>query len=182
LRVAVFSNCDEVQLRLNGVPLGRRRPDLTWHTQRLPHPPFIFDLPRFTPGVLEATGYIGGVVVTAHLVRTPAAPSALEVVVDDLGIVAREGESDVLMAHARVVDAHGTLCVDEAGTVSFSFDGDAAIVGPSMVAAEAGIASIVVRVPAGCRGFLLHASMAGTLGASHAWGDVVDLAAVTVER
>jgi len=182
LRVVVFSNCEEVQLRLNGSPLGRRRPDLTWHTQKLPHPPFVFDLPRFVPGVLEATGFVGGVVVTTHHVRTPGAVAGLEVSIDDLGIVAREGEPDVLIAHARLVDEHGTLCVTESREVSFSLDGEVTLAGPSLVAAEAGIASIVVRVPAGCGGFVVCAAADPGLAGQLGWGDAAALAAPAAGR
>jgi beta-galactosidase len=178
LRVVVFSNCEEVQLRINGVALGRRRPDLTWHTQKLPHPPFVFDLPRFVPGVLEATGYIGGVVVTTHLVRTPEPAASLELSVDDLGIVAAGDEPDVLIAHARIVDMHGTLCVTDTREVAFTLEGEAEILGPSTLAAEAGVASVVLRVPAGCRGFVLNACAPGELFADHVWGDVVDMASI----
>ncbi|MBE2213345.1 MAG: DUF4982 domain-containing protein [Opitutaceae bacterium] len=177
LRVVVFSNCEEVQLRINGHSLGRRRPDLTWHTQHLPHPPFVFDLSHFAPGVLEATGFMHGVVVTTHLVRTPETPSVLEIAVDDLGILPRADEPDVLVAHARLVDRHGTLCVGEDRDVTFEIEGEGSIVGPTAVAAEAGVASIVVRVPAGGRGFVIHATAAAVLPASQSWGRVELMAA-----
>ena len=47
LRVPVFSNCEEVELTLNGRSLSRQRPAQTALTQRLPHPPFYFDLPEY---------------------------------------------------------------------------------------------------------------------------------------
>jgi beta-galactosidase len=160
LRVLVFSNCDEIELSLNGRPLGRKKPDLTWQTQHLPHPPFVFDLPCFAPGELVAIGYSAGRPAARHTVRTPGAPTRLEVVTDTLDIPPAAGESDVVAVHARVVDAHGTLCVTAETEVTFTVTAGAEIVGPATVCAEAGIASVVVRVPAGVTGWQAFAQAA----------------------
>jgi len=152
-RVVVFGNCEEVELALNGRPLGRKKPDVTWQTQHLPHPPFVFDLPRFEPGELVAVGYVGGKEAARHAVRTPEAPVRLETVIDTLDVAPAAGESDVVAVHARIVDAHGTLCVTAEDEVNFTLTGGAEIVGPATVKGEAGIASIVVRVPAGVTGW-----------------------------
>lgn len=161
LRVAIFSNCEEVELALNGRSLGIRRPELTWQVQHLPHPPFVFDLPRFEPGELVAVGWIGGKPVARHSVATPGLATQLVVVVDALGIGALAGESDVQIVHARVLDSSGTLCVTAEPVVSFAVDGGAEIVGPASVRAEAGIASIVVRVPAGVESWRVNATAPG---------------------
>lgn len=169
LRVLVFGNCDEVELRLNGRPVGRRRPDRAPHTHRLPHPPWIFELPAFEPGTLEALGYVDGRAVAAHLVSTPGEAARLELAIDDAGICAGPGEPDLLVAHARICDARGTLCVEDTRGVRFGVSAGARIVGPAEVAAEAGIASVVLRVPAGAAGYTLEARTArsdsGLLGA-----------------
>jgi beta-galactosidase len=59
LRVAVFTNCETVELRLNGERVNRvdhqNDPDI----RHLPHPPRFFEVPHFVPGVIEATGFIG---------------------------------------------------------------------------------------------------------------------------
>jgi len=38
----------------------------------------VFDLPAFSPGVLKATGFIGGKPVASHRVATPGAPERLD--------------------------------------------------------------------------------------------------------
>jgi len=163
LRVLIFSNCEEVELHLDGRLLGRQRPARTWMTQYLPHPPFVFDLPVFKAGTLEATGFICGQAAAAHRVATPGAPASLELGIDTAGIVAPSAESDVLFAHARIVDAHGTLCVGDTTEVAFAVDGAARLVGPTTVAAEAGIASVVLSLPHDCPPFVVHAKRtAGT--------------------
>jgi len=160
-RVTVFSNCEEVELSLNGRAVARKRPDVTWRTQHLPHPPFVFDLPPFEPGALVAVGYVGGEEVARHVVRTPEAPARLVTVIDTLDMAPAAGESDVVAVHARIVDAHGTLCAAAEDEVTFTLAGGAEIVGPAVVKAEAGIASIVVRVPAGGTDWQVAAHAAG---------------------
>ncbi len=156
-RVLVLGNCEEVELRLNGASLGRQLPARNTHTQHLPHPPFAFEVPAFAPGALEATGFIGGRVVATHRVATPGAPAKLEIEIATAGVNAGAGEPDVLLAHARLLDAAGTLCVSETAPVQFSLIGGAELLGPAAPEAEAGIASCVIRVPAGLKAFTLRA-------------------------
>ena len=172
LRILVFSNCDEVELSLNGRSFGRRAPARAAATSSLPHPPFVFDLPQFEPGLVEATGWIGEHAAARHRVATPQAPAQLVIELDEAGISADPGQPDLLMAHARIGDAQGTLDVDEFARVTFSLEGDAALVGPACVEAEAGIASVVLRLPRGAAAFVLRAAVVvGSLSltAAHEW-------------
>ena len=172
LRIPVFSNCDEVELRLNGSIVSRERPAKTAFTQHLPHAPFVFHLPRFSPGTLEAVGYLDGRARAEHIVATPGAPAALNLVVDDLCITAAATEPDLLCVHAELRDADGMLCVEETTTVRFVLEGDAAVLGPLTRSAEAGIASIAVRLPGGSTGFELNArskATGETLAANICW-------------
>jgi beta-galactosidase len=167
LRVLVYSNCDEVELRVNGERIARKRPDIAWMSQHLPHPPFVFDLPRFTPGTFEAVGFVDNLPCADHRVSTPGQAVVLELMIDDLGITAEPDEIDVVIAHARFRDANGALCIEEAGTVIFSIEGGGVVAGPATVQAEAGIASTVLRLAAdaGSTGYFLHAA-SGALTAS----------------
>ena len=185
LRVLVFSNCEEVELRLGGVLVGRQHPARTALTQHLPHPPFVFDLPRFAPGTLEAAAFIGGRRQASHSVATPGPAAGLALAVDDLAVVAATGEPDLLCVHARVVDAPGTLCCEATAPVSFVLEGRADLLGGPTVDAEAGIASLVVRVPAGSSGFLLGArtQVAGRgFAATLEWRRPVSVAAAAPTR
>ncbi|MEO7600483.1 MAG: glycoside hydrolase family 2 TIM barrel-domain containing protein [Opitutus sp.] len=169
LRIPVFSNCQEVELMLNGQVIGRQRPAQTALTQNLPHPPFFFDVPTFQPGTLEAIGYIQRKIRARHVVTTPDPPTQLEVLIDDAGIPSLPGESDLLFAHARWRDHAGTLCIDATTPVTFTIQGAAEIVGESIVSAEAGIASIVVRVPASAGGLQLSAAGGSTHAVNVHW-------------
>ena len=160
LRVLVYSNCDEIELQLDGRSLGRKRPDSAWMSQHLPHPPFVFDLPRFTPGTLEAIGFIGNQPCSTHRVSTPGAPATLELVIDTSGIPLAADDTDVIIANAFIRDGRGTLCIEETGTLSFSTSGPASLAGPAQVNAEAGIGSNVLRLSpeAVAYGFTLYVS------------------------
>lgn len=161
LRLTVFSNCDEVELSLNGVKLARKKPDVTWMTQYLPHPPFVFETAAFVPGTLEATGFIDGCPVATHRVATPGQAEAVELTADEPA----SGEQDLIFAHARMVDRDGNLCVSDASLVEFNVSGPAVIVGPVRVLAEAGIASVLVRCSAqpGRLGIAARANINGRL-------------------
>jgi beta-galactosidase len=158
LRIRVFSNCEEIELRLNHESVGQRRPARAALTQHLPHPLFVFDVAEFVPGTLEAIGYINGQPVAKHAFSTPGDVARLELVVDDLDVRPSLGELDVLIVHARITDAHGITCIDETSDVSFTIEG-AELVGPSTVSAEAGIASVIVRVPGASHSFTVDAHL-----------------------
>ena len=71
--VRVFGNVDEVELFLNGVRVGRQRPDADRVSQHLRHAPFTFRVPQFAAGTLDAVGYIGGKAVANGHRRSPGA-------------------------------------------------------------------------------------------------------------
>jgi beta-galactosidase len=163
LRIPVFSNCEEVELRFNGALVSRQRVSRTALSQNLPHPPFWFHLPAFAPGTLSAIGYVNNRPSVEHSVTTPGTASQVSLVVDDMAVTAARTEADVLIAHARICDRTGILCVDETPEVTFSVSDTVDLVGKPTAQAEAGIASVVLRVPAGVAHFELtaRASFAG---------------------
>jgi beta-galactosidase len=163
-RILIFSNCEEVELRLNGVTLGRQKPAKTSLTQYLPHPPFVFDLPTFSPGKLEATGFLNENPVASHRVATPGEAAELSLSIDTVGVAPASDTPDIAIAHASVCDSTGTLCVESTATVSFLIEGDGAFIGPEKIAAEAGIASVVVSVSRKCHTFKLSAKLASPHG------------------
>ena len=151
--VQVLGNVDEVELRLNGRPVGRKRADSGPSTDYVPSadggncehlafPPFTFmQVPR-EPGELEAVGYVGGKAVARYRVRTPEEPAALAVDYFESG---RPAEiNDLLLVHVRLVDGRGTTVPENGREVRLQVKGGT-VVGPSAVATEAGIASFLVR-------------------------------------
>jgi len=143
--VRVFSNCDEVELRLDGATLGRRGPDADRISTHLAHPPFTFALERFRPGTLEAVGFLGGREAARHLVRTPGPVVNLALALDESGRPFGAEGKDVAFLYATLRDAAGTVVPDAWQNVSFGATGDLAVVGTNPFSSEAGISSILLR-------------------------------------
>lgn len=148
LAVRVFSNAEEVALRLNGAAIARQRPDRDRLSTHLAHPPFTFTLPRFAAGVLDATAFIGGREVASHTVRTPGAASSLRLRLDEQGRPFGGRGKDVVIAHASLRDAAGTLAVDSWENVCFGTTGAVRTVGTDQYSSEAGVASTLLTTEA----------------------------------
>lgn len=150
--VRVFSNCDEVELRLNGVPVERRRPDTGRMSERISHPPFTFRLGRFTPGTLEAVGYLEGREAARHAVRTAGPVASLDVSLDLQGVAPDGAGKDLVFCHARLRDEHGTVVAAAWENVAFGATGDVTIVGDDPSTSEAGIAAVLAETRNGGAG------------------------------
>ncbi|MBQ9766189.1 MAG: DUF4982 domain-containing protein [Lachnospiraceae bacterium] len=91
LDVRIYSNCEEVELFLNGESQGKAKPaksNITYNSRQetglkyenereysydtLKYPPFFFKMDKFEPGTLTAVGYIGGKEIARYEVATPA--------------------------------------------------------------------------------------------------------------
>ncbi len=143
--VKVFSNCDEVELFVNGKSVGKQRPDKDRYSANLKHPPFTFAIPSFMPGVLVAVGYINGKKVIEQNQQTPEVPAKINLRVDYSEKRLKAGQNDVVFVYAEVTDKNGTIVPDFSDPIKFAVDGDGEIVGLSTVPAEAGIATIVFK-------------------------------------
>jgi len=143
--VRVFSNCEEIELKLNGNVVERRKPDRNRMSTRLAHPPFTFTVGPFVPGTLEAFGYIGRRQVASFAVRTPGAIDRLALSFDFTGRPPSGREKDVFFCHASLMDSHGTVVPDAWQNVAFGATGDLSLVGANPFSTDAGIASIVVE-------------------------------------
>ncbi|MDG5767147.1 glycoside hydrolase family 2 TIM barrel-domain containing protein [Balneolales bacterium ANBcel1] len=143
--VKVYSNADEVALFLNGEQIERRRPDQDRVSTNLNHPPFTFELDEFVPGVLRAEAYIDGEKVAEHERVTPSDPVALELSADLSGRPLEAGVNDLIFVYASVVDADGHTVFAAEPEIRFTVDGDADLIGHNPIAAEAGIATVLLR-------------------------------------
>ncbi|MDR3688172.1 MAG: glycoside hydrolase family 2 TIM barrel-domain containing protein [Fimbriimonas sp.] len=160
-KVVVFSNCETVELRLNGQKIEERKPDdgpdtpygdydkggNPWdggNCRHLSHPVFTFTDVPFKAGSLEALGKIRGKVVTRSSVRTPGKAVALKLRVDLSGRPLRADGSDSVFVYAGLVDADGAVVTPYNGPVSFS-SSTGVFLGESSVHAEAGTAAVLMR-------------------------------------
>ncbi|EHQ31186.1 glycoside hydrolase family 2 protein [Mucilaginibacter paludis] len=142
--VKVYSNCDEVELLINGKSIARQHPDHDQYSANLTHAPFTFDLAKFEPGKIQAIGYINGKKTIESTRETAGKPAAIKLTFDYSGKGA--SDNDVIFVYASVVDDKGTVVPDANPQVDFSVDGDAQIIGQPSVKAEAGIATALLKI------------------------------------
>ena len=111
--VEVYSNCDEVELILNGQSLGKQtRPkDDSARTWKV----------NFAAGVLKAVGFNAGKVAATHELRSPG--SAWKILLTtDKNSIANEWD-DVAFVNAFVVDELGVIVPDAERLISFKIEG-----------------------------------------------------------
>jgi beta-galactosidase len=120
--ILVYTNCDEVELLLNGKSLGRKqnnadaklRNQIRWGEI------------DYKKGKLEAVGYRGGKAVTRHALETTGKPVKLLVEPDNT-----QWKADGMdLQHVRItaVDAKGRRCITYQDELKFEVTGDAKIV------------------------------------------------------
>lgn len=118
IQVHCYTNCDEVELLLNGKRIGRQK--------ALPYTKLIWKF-VYKPGKLEARGYKDGNLVTKDIVETTTAPEqiALE---SDCSTLKADGV-DVAVIRVAIKDAKGRVVPTAADLVKFSIEGPGRIIG-----------------------------------------------------
>ena len=116
--VEVYSNCESVELFLNGRSLGAK-----------PRP--ADDSPRnwkvpFEPGTLRAVGTDAGRVVATHELKTAGRPARVRLAAERTRLA--YAWDDVLYVEATVVDADGTVVPDAGDLVRFKVSGPGRVV------------------------------------------------------
>ena len=165
--VRVYSNCDTVELSLNGRSLGVRRPETPlqeWQDfeenisryrypddfnqkllsgAALKHPPFVWREIPYEPGTLTAVGQKGGATAKDE-VRTPGPALRLVLRADQSRLVA--DDADVAFIEADVVDSKGVTVDDARPWIRFSVEGPGRLLGGTTeIDAIAGVAAINVQ-------------------------------------
>jgi beta-galactosidase len=116
--VWVYSNCDEVELFLNGKSLGRKsmpaRSHLEWKV-------------NYAPGTLLARGYKSGKAIADDLRETAGAPSLIKLVPDRASIIA--DAQDVSVIAASVLDSQNRVVPVADNQITFEIDGPGKIIG-----------------------------------------------------
>jgi beta-galactosidase len=134
--VLAYTNCDAVELSLNGRFLGEKRLEFPrqgtsggWNSYERPQVfpttadlHLSWDVP-YEPGLLRAVGKRGGEVVAIAEVRTAGPAASLRLSVDRAGI--RAGERDVAHVRVEIVDAAGVVVPGANDLVRFTVDGPA---------------------------------------------------------
>jgi beta-galactosidase len=116
--VDALSNCEEVELFLNGESLGKqtmkRNSKLSWKV-------------KYAPGILSANGYNSGKLVAEQKVETTGAPASVQLTPNRATINA-DGE-DVSAITVSVNDAQGRIVPVAGNKISFTIEGAGKILG-----------------------------------------------------
>ena len=118
ISVWAYSNCEEVELFLNGKTLGRKSMPKLSHIQ--------WDVP-YEPGTLLARGYKGGKEVITEKVETTDDPAVIRLIADRASIKA-DGV-DVSIVTIQVEDNKGRVVPTAGNEISFNLQGPGKILG-----------------------------------------------------
>jgi beta-galactosidase len=116
--VWAYSNCDEVELFVNGRSAGRKPMAKDMHVEWQV---------AYAPGKIEAYGYKAGKVVLKD-VRETAGPAAKIVLSADRAGLTADGR-DCAVIRAEVVDARGHAVPKAGNLITFTVTGPAAVIG-----------------------------------------------------
>ncbi len=115
--VVAYSNCQSVELFLNGQSLGRKEMagemDLTW-------------LVPYHPGSLRAIGYIDEKMICEKEIVTAGNPARIELLPDRLTITG-DGR-DVVHVEVNILDDNNHFVPEASNRINFKIDGDGEIV------------------------------------------------------
>jgi beta-galactosidase len=114
LRLETQTNCESVELRVNGVSHGVRR------AEEFLNAALVWFVP-YQPGIVEAIGRVGSEVVARDVLRTAGAAARLELTPDRSELVG-DGH-DLCHVEVRVVDAEGTLVQTADRALEFGLEG-----------------------------------------------------------
>jgi len=116
--VWAFTSCEEVELIVNGVSVGRkpfkRNEHVEWKV-------------AYEPGSIEARGFVGGRVVAQARRETAGEPRRLRLAADRPRIAA--DANDLAILRVEVTDANGRLMPTASNVVRFTIDGPARLIG-----------------------------------------------------
>jgi len=118
INVQCYTNCEEVELFLNGKSMGRKK--------AVPFHKLEWDI-VYKPGKLEARGYKGGKLITKDIVETTTAPSQIALISDTNRL--RADGCDVAVIKVAIKDAKGRVTPTADNLVKFSIDGPGKIIG-----------------------------------------------------
>lgn len=162
IRVSCYTNCDKVELYLNGALIGARQVEPWGHAEWQV---------AYAPGTLEAKGYREGQCVCQDVRETTGAPVALRLTLERDNVQA-DGE-DIAIITCDCLDAQGRSVPDAAPFVHFYANGLGAILGTGSDVCDhvpvtchdrqmrAGLISVAVRAGTQPGRLLVRAEAAG---------------------
>jgi beta-galactosidase len=118
IKVHCYTNCEEVELFLNGKSQGKQRTE--------PFKKLIWQV-IYKPGKLEAKGYKGGKLVTLDVVETAATPAQVALN-SDVRAIKADG-CDVAVIRVAIKDSKGRIVPTANNLVKFTIEGPGKIIG-----------------------------------------------------
>ncbi len=131
--VTVMSNCNEVELYINGKLIERLKPNLYLN---LPHPMYEFKDVIFEEGEITAVGYVDGKEAARYMRRTPKEASKLVLIPEYSHIVA-DG-SDFTAIKIELTDENGTVLPYADNQISITVTGEGRCIGEKDLKLEGG--------------------------------------------
>ena len=131
--VTVMSNCNEVELYINGKLIERLKPNLYLN---LPHPMYEFKDVIFEEGEITAVGYVDGKEAARYMRRTPKEASKLVLIPEYSHIVA-DG-SDFTAIKIELTDENGTVLPYADNQISITVTGEGRFIGEKDLKLEGG--------------------------------------------
>lgn len=138
--VLILSNCDEVELFVNGKSIGRIAPNTY---ENLPHPAFTFRNVGYEEGELKAVGYVDGTEAAVHVRNTPKAAAKL-VMSADYKTLTADG-SDFVQVIVELHDENGTVLPYDSSKVRISVSGPGTFIGEEEMELEGGHIGFIVQ-------------------------------------
>ncbi len=184
--VRIYTNCDTVELFLNGKSLGEKGHDETiWSphgdgslvnfpdpdlakeipADSLENPPITFRLDAYEPGELKAVAKIDGVERATYIRRTPKAASGIQLRPESEEPLPLDGSSAKLV-WIDVTDSQGTVVTSDYSDISLEVEGPGFVVGPKTIAARGGQVGVWVKSKRGAGEITLTATSEGLESAS----------------
>ena len=131
--ITILSNCDEVEILVNGESRARIKPNAYLN---LPHPIFQFENITFEAGELKAVGLIDGKEVASVIKKTPGRAVALDLKADDLTLVA-DG-TDMTRVIILALDSNGNRVAIADHGVTIEVEGAGRFIGEQKIKLEGG--------------------------------------------
>ncbi|MBN1129691.1 MAG: DUF4982 domain-containing protein [Chitinispirillaceae bacterium] len=156
--VWVASNCDSVELFVNGASLGTQAPSEFLNLER---PLFRWYNVPFKRGSIRAVGYIRDSAVATHLQTSPKSPARLSVMADDTVLFAG---GDMTRVTVTMLDANNQLLPRRSDQVYITVTGAADFRGMSPIALDNGATAFFVQTRARDTGLVRCRARADGLG------------------
>ncbi|MCX6122876.1 MAG: DUF4982 domain-containing protein [Ignavibacteriales bacterium] len=119
VEVWVYSNCEEVELMLNGKSLGAKKKigDDLHRMWRLP----------YTPGILKAIGRTGEKEILTQEIKTAGTPAKI-ILEADRNIITADG-TDLAFVTVKILDEQGTIVPLADNLIKFNVSGEGRLIG-----------------------------------------------------